>query len=90
MKKTLTLFAFVAAASADAQQGAMIYQLGRDTVAVEQFNRTAQRFTGEMVSRGPAAVVRFQYEIMLGADGRPTSAGASAGGSTARTPSSSW
>jgi hypothetical protein len=74
MKKTLTLFSFLAAASADAQQGVMVYRLGRDTVAVEQFNRTAQRFAGEMVSRGPASVVRFQYEIVLGADGRPVSA----------------
>src|SRR5688572_13190553 len=62
MKKTLALLSLIAAGSANAQQGTIIYRLGRDTVAVEQFNRTPQRFTGEMVSRGPAAVSRFQYE----------------------------
>lgn len=51
----------------------MVYRLGRDTIAVEQFTRTPTRFTGEMVTRSGAAVVRTQYEFTL-ANGRPTSA----------------
>ncbi|HEY9228277.1 MAG TPA: DUF2911 domain-containing protein [Gemmatimonadaceae bacterium] len=56
-----------------AQDGTIIYRLGRDTVAVEQFTRTPTRFAGEMVLRSPAAVTRTQYELTL-QNGRPTSA----------------
>ncbi len=52
----------------------MIYRLGKDTVAVEQYARTATGMTGEMVQRSGAAVVRFQYTLTLGRDGRPTAA----------------
>ena len=58
---------------ADAQDGVIVYRLGRDTVAVEQFSRSATRFTGEAVTRGGAAVVRIQYELTLD-KGRPTAA----------------
>jgi hypothetical protein len=74
MKKSIVALSMLIGTGAGAQQGTLVYRLGKDTVAVEQFNRTPQRFTGEMVSRGPTAVSRFQYEITLGSDGRPTSA----------------
>lgn len=52
----------------------MVYRLGKDTVAIEQFNRTATGMTGDMVQRNGAAVVRVQYSVTLGKDGRPTAA----------------
>jgi hypothetical protein len=61
------------AASASAQEGVIVYRLGRDTVAVEQFTRTPTRFSGEMVSRSGQAVVRTQYDLTLDR-GRPTAA----------------
>ncbi len=57
-----------------AQPSSMIYRLGKDTVAIEQFTRTTTGVTGEMVQRSGAAVVRFAYTITLGKDGRPTAA----------------
>jgi hypothetical protein len=63
----------VAGSVAAAQDGTIVYRLGRDTVAIEQFSRSATRFTGEMVSRNGAAVLRTQYELTLD-KGRPTAA----------------
>jgi hypothetical protein len=60
-------------ASAIAQDGVIVYRLGRDTIAVEQFSRTPTRFSGEMVTRSGPAVTRTQYDITV-ANGRPTSA----------------
>jgi len=57
-----------------AQDAVIVYRLGHDTVAVEQFTRSATRFAGETVTRSGAAVVRTQYEFTLGAGGRPTAA----------------
>jgi hypothetical protein len=74
MNKTIFLAGLLLAGAADAQQATIVYRLGKDTVAVEQFNRTPQRFTGEMVTRSGATVARFQYEIAIGPDGRPTGA----------------
>lgn len=56
-----------------AAQTTIVYRLGRDTVAIEQHSRTADRMTGEVVSRTPV-VRRLQYEVTLAASGRPTSA----------------
>jgi hypothetical protein len=56
-----------------AQDGVIVYRLGRDTVAIEQFSRTPTKFTGEMVTRSGAAVIRTQYDVTL-ANGRATSA----------------
>jgi hypothetical protein len=56
-----------------AQDGTIIYRLGRDTVGVEQFTRTSTRFAGETVTRVGAGVFRLQYDITL-AGGRPTAA----------------
>ncbi|MEQ1692013.1 MAG: DUF2911 domain-containing protein [Gemmatimonas sp.] len=52
----------------------MVYRLGKDTLAIEQFTRTATAMTGEMVQRSGTAVVRIQYNVTLGKDGRPTAA----------------
>lgn len=56
-----------------AQDGTIVYRLGRDTVAVEQFTRTATRMTGESVTRGGNAVTRVAYDITIDG-GRATAA----------------
>ena len=61
-------------AVASAQGAVLVYRLGKDTLAVEQYTRTATGMTGEMVQRSGAAVVRFGYSITTGKDGRPTAA----------------
>ena len=66
------LAAFPAAASA--QNAVLVYRLGKDTLAVEQYSRTATGISGEMVQRSGAAVVRFTYSVTVGRDGRPTAA----------------
>ena len=62
------------AAPLQAQQASLVYRLGKDTVAIEQYTRTAKGLTGEMVQRSGAAVVRVQYEVTIGGDGRPAAA----------------
>ncbi|HEX9562803.1 MAG TPA: DUF2911 domain-containing protein [Gemmatimonadaceae bacterium] len=57
-----------------AQQASFVYRLGKDTVAIEQFTRTAGSISGEMVQRSGAAVTLVRYELILGPDGRPTAA----------------
>jgi len=57
-----------------AQSASLVYRLGNDTVAVEQFTRTPTSMNGEMVQRNGAAVVRYQYSLVIGRDGRPTAA----------------
>lgn len=52
-----------AAAVAQAQDATIVYRLGRDTVAIEQFTKTPTKLTGEMVTRSGAAVTRTSYEI---------------------------
>ena len=71
---TLAVLVLALAPSLGAQQASLVYRLGRDTLAVEQFTRTATRIEGEMVQRTGAAVARTQYEVTLGRDGRPTAA----------------
>ena len=76
---TKTLFALTlaatasAAAAASAQENVIVYRLGRDTVAIEQYTRTSNRFTGEVVSRAGYSVQRIQYDLTL-ANGRPIAA----------------
>ena len=66
------------------QETTIVYRLGRDTAAVEQYMRTGNRLTGEMVQRTGAAVTRTTYDYTLqggkvtsvvikrvGADGNP-------------------
>lgn len=59
---------------ATAQQGSLVYRLGKDTVAAETFTRTAQRMSGDMFARNGPVINRIQYDIAIGADGRPASA----------------
>ena len=56
-----------------AQEATIVYRLGHDTVAVEQFTRTPTRFTGETVVRSGPTVSRTQYDITL-AGGKATAA----------------
>lgn len=69
----LAAFLLPIAAPVFAQDATIVYRLGRDTVAIEQFTRTATRFTGESVTRNGPAVLRTQYDIVL-SNGRPTTA----------------
>lgn len=64
----------ISATSVSAQPASLVYRLGKDTVAIEQFTRTATGMTGEMVQRSGVAVARYQYTITLAKTGRPTSA----------------
>lgn len=66
--------ALSSATSVSAQPASLVYRLGKDTVAIEQFTRTATGMTGEMVQRSGAAVARYQYSVTLAKNGRPTSA----------------
>ena len=76
MTVRLTMLALLAltASGASAQQATFVYRLGRDTTAIETMTRAGNRVTGEVVSRGGAAVTRLQYEVTLNAAGMPTSA----------------
>jgi hypothetical protein len=67
------LLLIATATAAVAQDGVIVYRLGRDTVAIEQFTRSATRFTGEMVTRSGTVVARTQYELTLD-KGRVTAA----------------
>src|SRR5687768_15411702 len=71
-KFALAVAALGAVTPTTAQEASFIHRLGRDTMAVEQFTRTANRIVGEVASRTGAAVTRFQYDVTLGRDGKPT------------------
>ncbi|MEP6618869.1 MAG: DUF2911 domain-containing protein [bacterium] len=60
--------------SASAQATSFVYRLGTDTVAIDQYTRTATRLSGEMVQRSGPAVFRVVYDMTIGPDGRPTAA----------------
>jgi hypothetical protein len=47
-------------ASAGAQSGGFITQLGKDTIAVERFVRTSDSIVGEMITRSPTTA-RYSY-----------------------------
>ena len=57
-----------------AQAASLVYTLGKDTLAIEQWTRTATALDGEMVQRNGAAVARIRYRFTLGRDGRITAA----------------
>ena len=70
------------------QETTIVYRLGRDTAAIEQYTRTNNRLVGEMVSRTGAVVARTMYDYMVqggrvtavvmkrvGADGNPLNNG---------------
>ena len=60
--------------SLQAQSASLVYRLGKDTVAIEQFTRTATALSGELVQRSGPAITRLTYDVTIGADGRPTAA----------------
>ena len=74
MRPFIALLVAVIPSAASAQDALLIYRLGKDTLAVERYTRSATGMSGEMVQRTGAAVVRFTYSITLGKDGRPTAA----------------
>ncbi len=74
--KQACLLALLLAAPAPtihAQDATIVYRLGRDTVAIEQFTRTPTRLAGETVTRSGGVVARTQYEITM-SGGNATSA----------------
>lgn len=62
----------LASAAAHAQSASIVYRLGKDTLAIEQYTRSATAMTGEMVQRSGPSVARVTYQIALGKEGRPT------------------
>jgi hypothetical protein len=56
------------AAPAAAQSGAFVTRIGRDTLAVERYQRTANRLDGELVIRAPRTQHRI-YAATLGPNG---------------------
>lgn len=52
MPRSLLIGLLLTASPLAAQQASLTYILGKDTLAIEQFTRTADRMTGEMVQRG--------------------------------------
>lgn len=56
------------AAPAAAQSGAFVTRIGRDTLAVERYQRTANRLDGELVIRAPRTQHRI-YSATLGPNG---------------------
>jgi hypothetical protein len=55
------------------QEAWFVVMLGKDTVAIEKYTRTATRMTGELASRFGAAGNRLSYEATIGSNGRPVS-----------------
>jgi hypothetical protein len=65
----VALVAGVVAGEAGAQErGAFVLRIGSDTVAVEEYTRSARSLTGRQVVRTPGATVR-EYTAHLGEDG---------------------
>jgi hypothetical protein len=72
-------FLFMLAVSASAtplaaQQPTLVYRLGKDTVAIEQYSHQGNRIAGTMAQRVGAAVTIVRYEMTYGNDGRPLTA----------------
>lgn len=57
-----------------AQSASLVYTLGTDTLAIEQWTRTATALDGEMVQRNGLGVARLRYRFSIGRDGRFTAA----------------
>ncbi len=64
----LLVMAGALAAPAAAQSGAFVTRIGRDTLAVERYQRTATRLDGELVIRAPRTQHRI-YAATLGPNG---------------------
>jgi hypothetical protein len=67
---SILLLAAVAAhpLAGQTERGAFVVTLGKDTVVIEQYNRTRTTITGDMLIRG-AIVTQRHYEGTLNADG---------------------
>jgi DUF2911 family protein len=75
MRLPLAALALLASApTLGAQQATLVYKLGKDTVAIEQYTHQGNRVTGTMAQRAGAAVTIVKYELTYSADGRPTAA----------------
>lgn len=74
MRTAIAILSVVLTARAGAQQASFVYRLGKDTVAIDQYTRTANRLSGEMVQRTGASVILVRYEMALRPDGLPASA----------------
>ena len=66
--RVAVLVALLVPAALAAQSGAFIVRLGRDTLALEQYSRTAGRLEGEQVARAPSTVHRI-YTATFGPGG---------------------
>ena len=73
MRQALLLLV-LAASPAVAQQTTLVYRLGKDTSAIEQYTHQNSRIAGTMVQRAGPAVSVVRYEMTYGNDGRPMSA----------------
>lgn len=65
---TVIPFVLLLGLPAQAQTGAYVVQLGKDTVAVERFERFTNRVDGQIVRRSPVTSV-LRYSLTLNADG---------------------
>src|SRR4029077_15497865 len=65
---SLLLAALLAPAVLPGQSGQFVVRLGRDTLAIEQYKRTADRLYGEQVIRSPRTVHRI-YTVRFGPGG---------------------
>lgn len=62
------------ASPAHAQSAVLVYRLGADTVAIEQYRRSGNRLSGETVQRAGPVVVLMRYDVTIGSDGAPAAA----------------
>src|SRR5207253_1019426 len=59
------VLALPAPAALAAQTGQFVVRLGRDTLAIEQYTRTADRLQGEEVARSARAAGRDRYTMSM-------------------------
>jgi hypothetical protein len=69
--RTLLIASLAIPAALPGQSGQFVVRLGRDTLAIEQYTRTADRLEGEQVVRSPRTVHRL-YTISFGPGGAIT------------------
>ena len=56
----LSVVLLVSATPLAAQSASLVYMLGADTAAIEQYTRTATALDGEMVQRAGAGILRIR------------------------------
>jgi hypothetical protein len=72
--RSVAFLLLVATSPVAAQQTTLVYRLGKDTAAIEQYTHQNGRIAGTMVQRAGPAVSVVRYEMTYGSDGRPTTA----------------